>query len=185
MTRAIAAFALLFILIAQFGHADEAQRRALVEEFFELTQVPQNVGKVNESVFQLMVPATIQMIEAELKKRKPLGEKLPEKVNLMREKIMGMFRQQFAWDNLKEDYIKIYTEMFTEQELKDLVTFYKSPAGRKFAEKQPELINKSLELGREKGLALVPQIEQTIREVLDNDKSESQSQPQPDAPAAK
>ncbi len=180
MTKPIIALTLLLVLAAQFGYAQDEQRRALVEEFFVLTQVPQNVAKVNEGVFQLMVPATVKMIESELKKREPLGEKLPDKVNAMREKIMEMFRRQFAWENLKNDYIKIYAEIFTEQELKELVAFYKTPTGRKFAEKQPELISKSMELGREKGMALVPEIEKTIQAVLDADKQAPKERPEPD-----
>jgi hypothetical protein len=185
MTKAIALLTLLIAFLPQVGSADEARRRALVEELFELTQVPQNVARVNESVFQLMVPPTVKMMEAELKKRESLGDKLPEKVALMREQITELFRRQFAWENLKEDYIKIYTDMFTEQEIKELVDFYKTPAGRKFAEKQPELINKSMALGREKGMALVPEIEQTIRAILDADKSAPKETPPDTKPPAK
>ena len=38
----------------------------------------------------------------------------------------------------------IYTQAFTEQELKDLVTFYKSPLGQKLLTAEPAAINLSL-----------------------------------------
>jgi hypothetical protein len=39
---------------------------------------------------------------------------------------------------------KIYAAEFTEQELKDLVTFYKSPLGQKLLANEPKAINQSM-----------------------------------------
>jgi hypothetical protein len=39
---------------------------------------------------------------------------------------------------------KIYAQHFTEAELKDIVTFYKSPAGKKMITQEPAAINQSL-----------------------------------------
>ncbi|MGN6409978.1 MAG: DUF2059 domain-containing protein [Nitrobacter sp.] len=43
-----------------------------------------------------------------------------------------------------EGMAKIYASQFTEQELKDLVTFYKSPLGQKLIAQEPKAIEQSM-----------------------------------------
>jgi uncharacterized protein len=51
------------------------------------------------------------------------------------------------WPSLKEDMIALYVQTFTEDELKQLATFYRSPIGQKAADKMPELANAGTQLG--------------------------------------
>jgi hypothetical protein len=51
------------------------------------------------------------------------------------------------WPNLKEDMIALYVQEFTEDELKQLATFYRSPVGQKAADKMPQLANAGAQLG--------------------------------------
>jgi len=41
------------------------------------------------------------------------------------------------WESVKEDMISVYTQEFTEQELKKLTAFYQTPVGKKASEKCP------------------------------------------------
>ena len=43
-----------------------------------------------------------------------------------------------------DEVAKIYAQHFTEQELKDLVTFYKSPLGKKMVTEEPFAVDQSL-----------------------------------------
>jgi hypothetical protein len=51
------------------------------------------------------------------------------------------------WPSLKDDMIALYVQAFTEDELKQLTTFYHSPIGQKAADKMPELANAGAQLG--------------------------------------
>jgi hypothetical protein len=51
------------------------------------------------------------------------------------------------WSTLKEDVINLYVQAFTEDELKQLTSFYRSPIGQKAADKMPELANAGTQLG--------------------------------------
>ena len=53
-----------------------------------------------------------------------------------------MIRESLGWESLKPEYVRIYRESFTEEELKDLTAFYQTPTGRMLIEKQPILENK-------------------------------------------
>jgi hypothetical protein len=50
-----------------------------------------------------------------------------------------------------EGMAKVYADAFTEQELKDLVTFYKSPLGQKLLSAEPEAIQGSIAYMRQWG----------------------------------
>ena len=51
------------------------------------------------------------------------------------------------WPTLKEDVINLYVQAFTEDELKQLTTFYRSPIGQKAADKMPQLVDAGTQLG--------------------------------------
>ena len=67
--------------------------------------------------------------------------------------------REFSWDKMKEDYITLYADTFTEEELKGIIAFYKSPAGQAFIQKQPELMKRSMELSQKLMLKFMPAIQ--------------------------
>ncbi|NIR12975.1 MAG: DUF2059 domain-containing protein [Desulfobacterales bacterium] len=55
-----------------------------------------------------------------------------------------------SWEALKDDYIRIYMEEFTEAELRDMIEFYKTSTGQKAIEKTPVLAAKGSQLGQQR-----------------------------------
>jgi uncharacterized protein len=45
---------------------------------------------------------------------------------------------------LDRDIIRVYAQAFTEQELKDVLAFYKSPVGKKLIEQEPRILDNSM-----------------------------------------
>ncbi|HWB60753.1 MAG TPA: DUF2059 domain-containing protein [Chthoniobacteraceae bacterium] len=66
--------------------------------------------------------------------------------------------EELSWETLKPDFIRIYSEVYTEQELRDLASFYNSPTGQKFLEHMPELQAKTGEILNKRMIALMPAI---------------------------
>jgi hypothetical protein len=52
-----------------------------------------------------------------------------------------------------EGMAKVYADMFSEQELKDLVTFYKTPLGQKLLATEPQAVQSSIAFMRQWGQA--------------------------------
>jgi len=46
---------------------------------------------------------------------------------------------ELSWDKMKEDYIAVYANTFTDDELKNCIAFYRSSAGQALIAKQPEV----------------------------------------------
>jgi hypothetical protein len=59
--------------------------------------------------------------------------------------ITEWFREFFSWELIRELYADIYMEVFTEEEMRELIKFYQSPLGQKVLEKTPELLQLSME----------------------------------------
>ena len=85
-----------------------------------------------------MVPALIENFSA----MRPQDPKL-------RQIMQQFFDTWFTAAELEPRIIEIYADTFTEQELKQYVRFYKTPAGQKLLEKSPELSARGMEIGRQ------------------------------------
>jgi hypothetical protein len=67
------------------------------------------------------------------------------------EDVLRAFLQKYmSWDSLKEDYARFYAEALTESELRQIIAFYKTPAGRKSIETIPALMAKGAQLGQQR-----------------------------------
>ncbi len=51
-------------------------------------------------------------------------------------------RRYLGWNAIRKDIAKIYSQEFSQQELKQLVEFFETPLGRKFIQTNPSLTGK-------------------------------------------
>lgn len=64
-----------------------------------------------------------------------------------RKAMKTFFDRYMSWASLENDFIKIYVEAYTEEELKEITVFYKTPVGQKTVRLMPELMRKGGEIG--------------------------------------
>lgn len=62
--------------------------------------------------------------------------------------------------------VEIYASHFTEQELKDILAFYSSPAGKKLLVEQPKVVDESLKFAQEWSATLSDEVIGKMREGL-------------------
>jgi hypothetical protein len=85
------------------------------------------------------------------------------------------FNKYMSWESLKEDYIKIYQEEFTEDEIRDLIDFYKTNTGKKTLVRLPVLMQKGAQIGQQRVKDNQQELEEMIlkrQEELNNTSSE-------------
>lgn len=70
------------------------------------------------------------------------------------------------FSELVNEVAKNYASHFNEQELKDLLAFYKSPVGSKLLNEQPEIVDASLKFAQAWANALSEQVIARMREEL-------------------
>ena len=62
--------------------------------------------------------------------------------------------------------------MFTEDELQDLIDFYKSPLGQKMLKKQPELMKATMQKMQVEMSKVMPKIQADIKKAIEEVKNE-------------
>jgi len=83
-------------------------------------------------------------------------------LNVTKEVLDAYFNDSDTQNNLKTIYAKIYTEEFTENELKELIKFYKTATGRKVLQKLATINQKAWERGMVLGSNMPAKYEQMI-----------------------
>lgn len=100
----------------------------------EILQMKNAAAMYSNAVPNMIQRVKDTLLQSNLNYQKDLNEVAVEiaKANAGREK------------EITEQMAKIYASDFTEQELKDLVTFYKSPLGEKLLKVEPQSIQSSM-----------------------------------------
>ena len=81
-------------------------------------------------------------------------EKLEEGIRVrpntepMRDLMYEFARKHLSFEALKSEYVTLFCEEFSEDELDDLIVFYRSPTGKKWAEKSTTLIRRAGEMSQ-------------------------------------
>ena len=74
------------------------------------------------------------------------------------------FNKYMSGESLREGFIEIYTEAFTERELKEINAFYSTPTGKKTLEATPALMSKGAALGQKRVQENIPELHNMIAE---------------------
>jgi uncharacterized protein len=107
--------------------------------------------------------------------------------NVMRE----FLNKYMSYESLRPDLVKIYADAFTDQELQELIAFYRTPTGQKALELTPELAVKGAELGMRRVKDHMAELKQMIEaenaRLIDSQHAqpgEAVEAPAPEAPAS-
>jgi len=159
MRKIVGSIAAMLVLGVMCVSAQETQRRAMAEELLNVMNMQDTIEKSFAMVKQ-MIPAQME------KMKQVTGDtNMPANVSSQTDKMMDMLAEEMSWNKMKADYITLYAETFTEQELKDTVAFYKSPTGQAFIKKQPELMKRSMEISQKVMMQIMPKIQAMSEEL--------------------
>lgn len=137
------------VMLAQ---ADEAERKALAEDLLQVMNVQQTMER-SFAMVREMVPAQMAQMQG------GSGSTNAASVAGRTDEILKAVAQEFSWEKVKPDYVALYASTFTEDEMRGIIAFYKSPAGQAFVRKQPELMKKSVELSQRLMAKLGPRLQ--------------------------
>lgn len=105
---------------------------------------------------QMLTESINVMLDAQLQQTPELAQ-FEDVMRAFLEKYMG-------WQCLKEHMVRLYAEAFTEQELREIVAFYRSETGRKAIELTPVLMSEGMALGQQAVQDHLSELEQMILE---------------------
>jgi uncharacterized protein len=136
--------------------ADEASKAAKAGELLQLSQGDQMV-KMMQPMMKGMMSQMDKGLSAE--QRVKIGE--------MQDKMMALVAARLS--DAKPALVKVYTDTYTEEELDGIVGFYKSPAGKAFLQKMPEVMQRSMPVM----MQLMGDVQSEIKTMLEGMKDKS------------
>lgn len=97
------------------------------------------------------------------------------------EQMLGMFKMQHSnvsketWEALQEELLKtsiddlvemlvpVYKKHLTEADLKAITAFYKTPVGKKYAQKTPDIMAESMQVGQQWGMQIGAKVNEMLK----------------------
>ena len=154
-----ALFAGMLVLSFTTARGDDASKMAKVHEFFRLAKLDQLSAQAMDLVMTQMNSGVMQQMS---------GTKLTEDDQKRLDEFSGKVRQlvnrTLGWQALEPQYAKLYADAYTEQQLDDLIAFYKSPTGQVMVEKTPILMKESSAIAQQKMVTLIPEFQDLMKE---------------------
>jgi hypothetical protein len=107
-------------------------------------QTPSQTAAANELFKSLKLEASMPgtsaaMIDSEISRNPGMTP--------YRELMLNWLKKYMTWEAMQPELTKLYTETYSEAELKELAAFYKTPVGQKSLAKTPELLQKTAMIG--------------------------------------
>jgi hypothetical protein len=138
------------------GRAPAAPSAAAIKAATEIMTIKDGL-----KVFEPIVTGVIERHKNLIEQANPmLSRDLAEVANKLRIELEPRRAE------LDADVIKIYAQAFTEQELRDLLAFYKSPLGKKMVAQEPQVFDKSIAHASEWADKLAQEVVQKMRAEL-------------------
>jgi hypothetical protein len=133
---ATVAFAFLAVTDAARAQQPTPAALALAKELVVL--------KGGAAMFDPLIPGVIQRVKQTLV---PTNPQLMGPLNQVADQLNKEYLAKRA--DVINEVAKIYAEHFTEAELKEILAFYKSPAGRKMIAEEPKAVDQSLKAAQD------------------------------------
>jgi hypothetical protein len=161
MTRRILIVAAAMLLaLPLFARADEASKRAKIEQMLTVLKMEDNFNLLMKQVEQqgrqmgMSMTNPSQLTDAD---KKILD-------NFMT-KLMAAMQETMGWQKLKSEFIDLYAKAYTEEEVDGILTFYKSPVGQSMLAKTPQLVQQSMAISQTHMKEIQPKLEQLTEEL--------------------
>ncbi|MEK7308393.1 MAG: DUF2059 domain-containing protein [Nitrospirota bacterium] len=159
-------FLIALSILCSFAKADEVSHRASAEELLLLTNTDKMLKPIWKQTETMVEQQYVQM---------GAPEELRPVLNKYTSKMLKVFEEEFNWVKIKDDYINIYVKTYSEEEIRAISEFYKSPAGKKFIEKMPQLTQESVKISQKLMPRLMEKI-QNISKEMDNEMRQLEEQ---------
>lgn len=155
---------LALMLVVSLNCFSAPASKETIDELFKVTQTE----KMMDSVYGQMDGMFKQMVQEMnvTEEKKPILDSFFVKYNTL-------IIQEMSWEKLKGPMTEAYASVYTEDEVKDIIKFYKSPAGQKMVAKMPELMQASMRMVQDLMKNMMPKINQLQKELQEELKQDS------------
>ncbi len=163
--RSIVSVIFLLLLNSLSASAQETTKTAKIEELLKVT----NAEGMLQQVYSQIRTMTAKQVAA-------TADSSPEakaEAAQAADKLIAQIQEHIGWDKMKPEYIRLYDEVYTDEEISGILAFYKSPAGQAFLTKMPQLMAKIMEVTQRQMVELTPEIQRITKEAAEKNKTDA------------
>ena len=130
MKRWIAALVVMITVAPCCARADGASKQVKVRELLMTMHMDHTVDSMMHSI------ATQLLENPGMDRMTPAQKKLTQE---FQDQAMKIVSDRVSWKAVEPDYVKLYENTYSEQEIDGMLAFYKSPTGQAMLAKAPQL----------------------------------------------
>ncbi|KKD39639.1 MAG: DUF2059 domain-containing protein [Limnoraphis robusta] len=148
------------------------EKRKLIEEFLELTGGEKTFQQVSQAMLSQMEQQFTAMLGSDLvgspqlspQERQQVAANMNREMSRIAQKYNQLFLERIDYQKIVEEvYYPLYDKYFTNDDLRVLIDFYKSPTGRRTIEIMPQLLQESVQRTAQ---VIAPTVTSIIQEII-------------------
>ncbi len=141
----------LLLCPAAFGQT--STKTAKIEELFRLTKTDQLQKQMMTQMSAMLKQQTMNGLTPEQQ----------QSTHAASQNIMDFVSEKMGWEAMKPDFIKLYDDTYTEDEISGILLFYESPPGKAMLAKTPVLMTNTMALIQKRMADIKPELDQLIK----------------------
>jgi hypothetical protein len=158
-TPALLALLLTLQIFPSNAYADDVSRREKVEQLFKLTHLEQTYGQIMTQVM-----AQTQQVTKQMFPDGAMTDAQKKELADFNNRATALVENSISWESMKPEYVKLYADVYTEDELDGIIAFYSSPVGQAMLTKTPALLKASSEIAMNRMTEIQPKMRQLIED---------------------
>ncbi len=166
MKRALLLLSLCTFISAVSAEAQTKASPATIEELLKAAKFDQTMNAMAGQMDTIMGQTVSQALAG-----KDLSPDAMAKVKTATAKMTAAIKEDLSPEKMREMVISIYSEVYTDEEIRAIINFYKTPAGQALITKQPLVMQKTMAWMQQKMGEIMPRIQAAVEDsVKDSDK---------------
>ncbi|WP_047490793.1 DUF2059 domain-containing protein [Terriglobus sp. TAA 43] len=152
--KKIVCVAALVLCMCRVSFADDASKRAKIDEMFTLMNMEQTLSRLADQQTGQMKQIMPQLLAGQT-----IGPDDQKQIDAFMDQLTAMVRDAIQWNKLKPQYLDLYAATYDETTIDGMLAFYRTDAGRAMVAKQPELVSKSQAIAQAQLTAVQPKMQ--------------------------
>jgi len=151
----------LLLIILPLSAAAEAGKRESIKELLELINADSMIDTIYSQMDQMFAGMGSQL---------GVSASEQELFNNYTNKVEVAMKEEMSWAKMEAPIIDVYINNYTEEEIQDMLRFYRSKTGRSMIEKMPEVMVESMAVSQKmleefmpKFMELAKELEQEVK----------------------
>lgn len=140
------------------------------EESIHRLMAATDARKTLDSIFETFDSAMNQGVRQGLAGKK-MTPKEQAVMDEMRGKLLDVFKEALAWNDMEPMFVQVYQRSLTQAEVDGMIRFYESDAGKAVVRKLPLIMQNTTQLMQERLKTVLPKIQQVQQEMAEKMKA--------------